>query len=220
MYFPQSNTLSFSSPGDFHFMWECLRVVLLSYWGNASNPSSLYHLREIIHRYKVDQKGKVFSIADEFLQHCFTAHLLANICHQLKVSSPSEPIPHENSQEWLYSTAERILQGSLMPVESPDPIYAMHRSFLYTSFLYHDLRRAVRYEQGSHVIQQWKFWLPIFLGTKCNNYATEAVNLLANLQADFPRHIAYIVTHNRTVNTDGRPGHGKPIDQMVEHYNL
>ena len=58
------------------------------------------------------------------------------------------------------------------------------------------------------------------MGTKCHNYATEALNLVANLKADFPKHIAYIATHNRTVNISGKPGHGKPIDQMVEHYNL
>ena len=107
-----------------------------------------------------------------------------------------------------------------MPTESKDPNYSMHRSFLYTTFLYLDLRQAVRYEEGSHVIRQWRLWLPIFIGTKCHNYATEAVHLLANIKADFPKHIAYIATHNRTVNLSRRPGHGKPIDQMVEHYNL
>ena len=107
-----------------------------------------------------------------------------------------------------------------MPVESVDPIYSLHRSFLYIGFLYHDLREAIQYEEGIHIIRQWRMWLPIFLGTKCHNYAMEAVNLLANLKADFPYHIAHIATYNRTVNTDGRPGHGKPLDQMVEHYNL
>ena len=167
-------------------------------------------------RHKVDQKGKVFSIADEFIHHTFNALLLANICHQLNISSPSEQIPHENTKEWLVSTAELLLKNSLMPIEPS----TLHRSFLYTAFLYIDLREAIRFEGGSHVIRMWKFWLPIFLGTKCYNYATEGVNLLANLQADFPKHIAHIITHNRTVNTDGRPGYGKPIDQMVEHYNL
>ena len=42
----------------------------------------------------------------------------------------------------------------------------------------------------------------------------EAFNLLANIHA-FPKHIAYIVTHNCTVNMHGREGHGKPIDQML-----
>ena len=63
-------------------------------------------------------------------------------------------------------------------------------------------------------------WLPRFIGTGRKNYATESVNITANLLADFPKHISYIVTNNRTVNTHGKIGHGKPIDQMVEHYNL
>ena len=197
-----------------------MRIMLSCYWGNASTPGSLYYLREIVCRRRVDQKGKVFSIADEFIRHCFQAHLLANICIQLQITYPSDPIPHTNTSEWLLSTAERLLQGSIMPVESVDPIYSLHRSFLYIGFLYHDLREAIRYEERSHIIRQWRMWLSIFLGTKCHNYAMEAVNLLANLKADFPYHIAHIATYNRTVNTDGRPGHGKPLDQMVEHYNL
>ena len=76
------------------------------------------------------------------------------------------------------------------------------------------------YDMKTHIIRLWKLWLPLFLGCKCHNYATKAVNLLANIKADFHKHIAYLATHNRTVNSDGRAGHGKPIDQMVEHYNL
>ena len=148
------------TPGDFHFMWECLKIILSHYWGNASTPGSLYHLREIIRRHQVDQKGKVFSVGDEFVQHCFHAHLLANICHQLNISSPTDPIPHEITTEWLQSTAQRLLQGSIMPAESADPHYSMHRSFLYTAFLYQDIRQAVRYEEGSHIIRLWKMWLP------------------------------------------------------------
>ena len=46
---------------------------------------------------------------------------------------------------------------------------------------------------------------------------SEAVHLIVNLTADFPKHIAI---NNRTVNIHGKPGHGKPIDQLIEHYNL
>jgi hypothetical protein len=38
--------------------------------------------------------------------------------------------------------------------------------------------------------------------------------------ADFPKYIAFIATYNGTVNTENKPGRGKPIDQMMEHYNL
>ena len=83
-----------------------------------------------------------------------------------------------------------------------------------------DLRKAIRHEEGTHIIRLWKHWAILFLGTNRKNYSAEAYNLLCNLQASYPKHIAYIVTHNRTVNVHGMPGRGKPIDQMLEHYNL
>ena len=48
----------------------------------------------------------------------------------------------------------------------------------------------------------------------------QSVHLSANLIADYPRHIAYIIMHNRTVNVHGKPGRKRPVDQMMEHYNL
>lgn len=107
-----------------------------------------------------------------------------------------------------------------MPTESDDPVYALHRSLLYTGFLYVDLRKAIRCEEGEQIIRLWKHWAILFLGTNRKNYSNEALNLLCNIKATFPKHIAYIATHNRTVNTTGKPGCGKPMDQMLEHYNL
>ena len=51
-------------------------------------------------------------------------------------------------------------------------------------------------------------------------YSGEGANLLANLAADFSKWLSYIVIHNRTINTTGIPGHGKPIDMTVEHHNI
>ena len=77
-----------------------------------------------------------------------------------------------------------------------------------------------RFEDGPQITRHYKLWLPTFIGTEKRNYAVECVNVIANLTADFPKHLSYIATHNRTINTRGKVGHGKPIDQMVEHYNL
>ena len=107
-----------------------------------------------------------------------------------------------------------------MPTKSDDPVYSMHLSFLHTAFLYIDLRNAIRYEDGPHIIRQWMLWLPRLIGTGYKNYAVECVHMLASLCPDLPRHLAYIATHNRTVNMEGKPGRGKPIDQLNEHYNL
>ena len=52
------------------------------------------------------------------------------------------------------------------------------------------------------------------------NWQEKLFNRGGSSDLQCPRHIAYRVVHNHTVNTDGKPGHGKPVDQLVEHYNL
>lgn len=206
--------------GDFHFLWECLRTVFAIFWGTPSHTGSLCNMREYINRKQVTKTVKVFNVGDEFVVHCFRAHLLARICSIFGITSTSDNIQHTPSKEWLEETAQMIVREAIHPIESPDPAYMQHRSFLHTAFLYIDLRQAIRWEDGPHIIRHWKLWLPRFIATGCKNYATETVNLIAHIHADFPKHIAYIATHNRTVNTTGKPGHGKPVDQLMEHYVL
>ena len=45
------------------------------------------------------------------------------------------------------------------------------------------------------------------------------IHLCINLTDDWPKQSAKFHTFFRTVNTIGKPGHGKPIDQLEEHYN-
>ena len=206
--------------GDFHFLWETQRVILESYWGTPRAVGSLSNLRLSINRLSVDQKGKVFSVGDEFIIHCFHSHLISNICDQFHLDAVDSKFPHQPTEDWLKSTATTIVSHTILPVKCSDPSYSFHRSFMHTAFLYADLREAIRFENGPHIVQLWKHWLLYFLATGKRNYTTEAANLLCNLKAVFPAHIAYIVTHNRTVNTSGKEGRGKPIDQMIEHYNL
>ena len=209
-----------SCPGDFHFVWECLRTVFTIFWGSPAQIGSLCNLREYVQRLQVDKNVKTFNIGDEFLVHAFKGHLTAAICTLLKLKSQDDPVAHIPTLQWLEKTAEMIVAQTFFPVSATDPVYNLHKAFLHTAFLYVDLRNAIRWEDSPHIIRHWKLWLPRLAGTGCKNYVAEAAHLVANVTSRFPRHIAYIVTHNRTVNMDGRPGHGKPLDQMMEHYNL
>ena len=206
--------------GDFHFLWECLRVVFAIFWGNPTQSGSLCNMREQINRKLVDKKVKVFSIGDEFLLHAFKAHLTARVCTLFKINSPADNIQHPCSTQWLRTTAQWLVNESLKPIKCDDPVYTLHRSFQHTAFLYIDLRNAIRWENGPQIISHWKLWLPRFCATGCKNYAVECVHQLTNIYADMPKHLAYIAIHNRTVNIEGKPGRGKPLDQMMEHYNL
>jgi hypothetical protein len=178
------------------------------------------NLREIISRNRVTKDVKVFNVGDEFLLHVFKAHLTAAITEELKIDTLATTIDHPKSLQWFEDKAKLIVSKVLMPSTSTDPVYRMHRSLLHLSFLYIGLREAIRCELGEHIARHWKWWLPCFIATGCSNYATEAVHLITNLCANFPKHISYIATHNRTVNMQGKDGRAKPLDQLVEHYNL
>ena len=179
-------------------------------------------MRERIRRNQVDKDAKVFSVGDEFVVHSFKAHLSARICTMLGLQSTTDTIPHEKSLTWLQSTADKLVSETLMPTHTPssDTLYGMHRSFLHLAFLYVDLRCAIRFENGPHIVRLWKLWLPRLIGTGRKNYAAECVHHIANLCAELPKHLSFIATHNRTVNMEGKAGRGKPLDQMIEHYNL
>ena len=83
-----NNCSNVGGTGDFHFLWECLRVIYMSYWGRPNHIGSLCNLQEVVRQVQVDKGVKVFSTGDEFLVHCFQSHLLANICKQLGVENP------------------------------------------------------------------------------------------------------------------------------------
>ncbi len=211
----------FLTIGDFHFLWECLKVIFQVYWGKPSELGTLSNLREIVDRKQVDKKAKVFSTCDEFLLHAFKSHMVAAICQILCVDNPNANIPHTSSYQWLEETARSIVQATInVPEASKDSVFCFCRSFLHAAFLYIDLRSAIRYEDGPLIILHWQNWLVYFLGCDKQNYAAEAANLICNLKADLPKGMAYIATHNRTVNMTGRLGQGKPLDQLNEHYNL
>ena len=107
-------------------------MIVDTYWGQPSLTGSLCHLREYINRLTVDRKAKTFSIADEFVLHTFRAHVLAAICDQLHIQSPSDPVAHDPTLEWLEKTATSIVDNTLTPplCASEDPVYGLHRSFL------------------------------------------------------------------------------------------
>ena len=121
---------TFYNTGDFHFLWECLRVVFKIFWGSPSHTGSLCNHREYIRRLQVDKSVKVFNVGDEFLVHVFKAHLAANICTLLKLESRNDPIDHEKSLQWLQETAESLTEETLVAdTTSTDSVYKMHRAF-------------------------------------------------------------------------------------------
>ena len=155
---------SYLIKGDFHFLWECQHILLQYFWGNPSAIGSLSNLRQCIEQLGVDKKGKVFSTGDEFLVHTLHGHLAASICTHLNIASMDDDVGKETSIEWLKSKAISVVEASIMPTNSSDPAYSMHRCFMHSAFQYVDLQNAIRYEDGPEIIRSWKHWLLYFLG--------------------------------------------------------
>lgn len=108
--------------GDFHFLWECLRVIFAIFWGTPGHPGSLCSIREYINWKQVNRSATVFSVSDEFIMHAFKGHLVVSICTQLKIASPKNAIQHEPGLEWLKNTAESIVKSTLLPRDSEDSV--------------------------------------------------------------------------------------------------
>ena len=112
--------------------------------------------------------------------------------------------------------AKAIVSKTMLPVESDDLVHALHRLILHATFLYTDLREAIRYEDGNQVLRQWRFRLIYFLG---NNRLWKLSPCSAIFMPIF-HSILHTLLLNRFVNTTGKEGHGKPLDMIVKHYNL
>ena len=152
--------------GDFHFLWEWQKVIPQSFWGGGPTISgSISNMRQVVERFGVDQKGKTFSVGDEFVIHVFHSHLAASICEELNIESLDSSITSENTKEWLRSTAASIVRSTIMPTETADPAYAFHRSLVRAGYFYMNLKNAIRFEQAPHIVRLWKHWLLYFLGT-------------------------------------------------------
>ena len=85
--------------------------------------------------------------------------------------STDDSIEHDLNVQWLEQTAVPVVAQTLFPASSNDTVYFFHKSFLHLAFLYNDLRMAIRWEDGPHVI---RLWIPHFIGTGMKNYVYEA----------------------------------------------
>lgn len=179
------------------------------------------HVREYVQRLQVDKNVKTFNIGDEFLVHAFKGHLTAAICTLLKLKSQDDPVAHIPTLQWLEKTAEMIVAQTFFPVPysyrsclQPAQGFPTYSISLCRLEECNSLGRWPSYHTALEVVASHtgRHWMQELCSGSCP--------FVANVTSRFPRHIAYIVTHNRTVNMDGRPGHGKPMDQMMEHYNL
>ena len=129
-----------------------MKTVVETFWGSVALSGSLCNLREKVNRTQLDKNAKTFSIADEFVVHALKAHLLAAVYSMFGISGGDETIVHDVSTDWLHNTASKAVDRTLILKDSVDDVHSFSRAFMHAAFLYYDLRQAIRFEEGEHII--------------------------------------------------------------------
>ena len=168
---------------------------------------------------------KPFSVGDEFLLDAIKAHLIASVCFLMGIISCGDYITHDCSLGCLETTAESLVAHTLYPVNISVPVLFMHSINPFSTWLSYTLTYVMQFT--GKMVQKLLGTVRCgyhaqFLGEGFSNYGDVAANFIANLSPDFSKHHSYIhaATNNHTVNMQAKPGYGKPIDQLIEHYFL
>lgn len=123
------------NPGDFHFTWECLKVIFLIFWESPDHPGSLAHLSKLVKHGGVTVAAKKCQQADEFLRHAVEAHLSASLITFLEISDQSDQIGKDTSaitNTWLQETAEKFATEVLAVPSNEEDHDADHKESSYT----------------------------------------------------------------------------------------
>ena len=147
----------------------------------------------------------MFNVGDEFITHAFKAHLIGRICTLLKLKSLDDDIQHDISVKWLRDTAEMMVPKTFFPESSEDPVLKILCTTFTGPFCTWPFCTLGKWPAHPKAVDPPLRW-----------HRHEMKNI-ANVRAEFA---AYIVSNNRTVNMQGKPGKGEPLDQLIEHYNL
>ena len=100
---------------------------------------------------KVDKAAKVFNVCDGFIVHAYKSHLLAAVCTQLKLESPDSLLMSQPCSGRKQKQKRLFHRSCIDPIS--DPVYGLHHTFLHIAFLYVDLRSAIQFEEGEHIIR-------------------------------------------------------------------
>ena len=97
----------------------------------------------------------------EFLHHVLEAHVTASLLDFLCINDESDPLTcssQEITESWLEKTADKFTAETVAcPTDEltseADHLHNFHRSFIHAALLYHDLRDAIKYEDGPGIIR-------------------------------------------------------------------
>ncbi|KAF8171146.1 hypothetical protein BJ912DRAFT_860647 [Pholiota molesta] len=124
----------------------------------------------------------------------------------------------EIADKFLLSSVDRLEFDGIKTVrgntESGHAIFLMH-----DLMLLREMRHAIKHGHPTRIHRVTRFWMPMFYAGGSFNYAHEFMELLHNMEHDWPIDSAQVAFNGMLVNSTGKPGGFKEADIRCEHLN-
>ncbi|TFK19262.1 hypothetical protein FA15DRAFT_697632 [Coprinopsis marcescibilis] len=190
-----------------------------------ANPSSLEHHRTLLRRAKLDLKKPEYNRAQELTNHSLAARLID--CIRIVLGNKT----FDDVKEWKPSRVEfktavaRIVRDFASSAAAGDALSAqdevMAHSILFIrdALIFWEFCDAVRDADVGRMWAVYDFWVYMFRGAGCHNYANELLDMKGQFGFEFPQLLQDVVERTWLVNRWGEPGRSIPTDLYLEHNN-
>ncbi|KAJ7245498.1 hypothetical protein C8J57DRAFT_1438306 [Mycena rebaudengoi] len=191
--------------GLMHFVMNKIQNIGKNAWGGANKDQKLPNRNDINLR-KID-----FYAWLRFLDVVLPMVIL-------ELSSPAQLQQQKLSKNAFIAVFDRLeaegvktLSGS---TESGNAVLLMH-----DLMTMREMCHAIKHGHPERMERILKYWTPMFYAGGSFNYANESMELLHNLNHDWPSDISLILRGGMFMNNQGKPVTFKETDIRVEHFN-
>lgn len=218
--------------GLMHVCLNFIQNVSRNYWGTTNKAdNSLLTLRDRLpNRADVNCRKFDFYAWLRFLDATLRSLVLAAALQKLHLPNTTGLAQLSLDHTTFIQTCTTIVDSCLMPsigrLEA-DGVKVVKGATVsgHTVLLMHDLmslremRHAIKHGHPERIRRMLKYWTPMFYAGGGYNYANECMELLHNLEHDWPKDSAKVLLAGMLVNTTGQADGFLEADLDVEHLN-
>ncbi|KAJ7834336.1 hypothetical protein B0H14DRAFT_2590923 [Mycena olivaceomarginata] len=145
------------------------------------------------------------STLQQLYKHKISADRFKSLCTQIVVQFLLPSIDR------LEAEGVKVLPGS---TESGNAVLLMH-----DLMTMREMRHAIKHGHPERIERMLKYWTPMFYAGGSFNYANESMELLHNLNHDWPSETAQVLRAGMFINNQGKRMTFKETDIRVEQFN-
>ena len=213
--------------GLMHYILNYVQAIGKEFWGttSAADPLSFANIKEQLpNRDDINLRHVDYYAWLRFLDVILRSLVLsasANIPSSVSSTSSTEHVlTHAaNIVDQFFAQSPNRLEATKVKTLKGNTVSANGMALFYILMLLREMQSAVKLGHAGRIHRTLRFWLPIFYAAGSYNYANETMELLHNLEHDWPKPFAKFNMASMLVNPRGRAGDWKPTDICVEHLN-